>query len=194
MARWSAWTVTAAPFFLRVTAQGTNRPVGRDCKDVTSRTSDCHGIFSLGGVALGALLTPLTQLYLERKREHRASVRAKQLVAGELLHAQLVLRAVSEGEHWPPVEDGQAFLPTSAWQENRSSLVGHVDEDLLNNLVMAYALLESNRARFVHATRLPAGTPLPAREAEGIKRESYKLGRLRRQLGGVGGWLDEIHD
>jgi hypothetical protein len=79
-------------------------------------------LFSLGGVFLGALLTPLTQLYLEKKRQQRSANRAKILVAGELLHAQLMLRTASKGKHWPPVEDGKAFLPTSAWQENRTSL------------------------------------------------------------------------
>jgi hypothetical protein len=152
------------------------------------------GVFSLGGVALGALLTPLTQLLLERKREQRASDRAKLLVAGELLHAQLILRTASKCKHWLPVEDMNAFLPTSAWQENRSSLAGKLHEDLWNHLVMAYATLEIDRARLVNANRLPADTPLPAEEAERIRQFSNNLGRLRRKLGGGGGWLDEIHD
>jgi ABC-type branched-subunit amino acid transport system permease subunit len=67
------------------------------------------GLFSLGGVFLGALLMPLTQLYLERKREQRAADRAKLLVAGELLHAQLILRAASVSRDWPHVEDANAF-------------------------------------------------------------------------------------
>jgi hypothetical protein len=152
------------------------------------------GLFSLGGVVLGALLTPVTQLYLERQREKRAAKRAKLLVAGELLHAQLSLRSVYKGGHWPVVEDVNAFLPTSAWQENRSSLVGEVDGDLWNQLVMAYALLESDRRRFAMACRLPAPQALPAKEAEGLKQTSNDLGRLRRELGGGGGWLEEIHD
>jgi hypothetical protein len=80
------------------------------------------GLFSLGGVVIGALLTTFTQLYLERKREQRAADQAKLLVAGELQHAQLVLGAVSKGEHWPVVENVDAFLPTSAWRENRASM------------------------------------------------------------------------
>jgi len=152
------------------------------------------GLFSLGGVVIGALLTTFTQLYLGRKREQRAASRAKLLVAGELLHAQLILRAVSAGKIWSPFEDLNAFLPTSAWQENRSSVAGKVDEDLWNQLVMAYAGLELDRGRFATANRLPAGTPLPTNEAEGIKRTCNNLGRLRRKLGGGGGWLDEIHD
>ena len=71
--------------------------------DVQVQLVVAAGLFSLGGVALGALLTPLTQLYLEKKREQRAADCAKLLVAGELLHAQLVLSATSELEHWPPV-------------------------------------------------------------------------------------------
>jgi hypothetical protein len=151
------------------------------------------GLFSLGGVVIGALLTTFTQLYLERKREQRAADRAKLLVAGELLHAQLVLRAASKGKYWPPVEEVDAFLPTSAWRENRSSLAGSVDEDLWNQLITAYALLGTDRARFV-ANGLPPQTPLPAEVAEGMKETSNDLGRLRRKLGGGGGWLDEIHD
>jgi hypothetical protein len=73
-------------------------------------------------------------------------------------------------------------------------VAGKVDEDLWNQLVMAYAGLELDRGRFATANRMPAGTPLPANEAEGIKRTFNKLGRLRRKLGGGGGWLDEIHD
>jgi hypothetical protein len=152
------------------------------------------GLFSLGGVVIGALLTTLTQLYLERKREQRAADQAKLLVAGELLHAQLVLGVVSKGEHWPVVENVDAFLPTSAWRENRTSMARKVDEDLWDELVMAYAVLEYDRARFVAANRLPALTPLPAKVAEGIREAYFKLGSLRGQLGGGGGgWLDEIH-
>lgn len=91
------------------------------------------GLFSLGGVVIGALLNTFTQLYLERKREQRAGDQAKRLVAGELLHAQLILGTVSKGKHWPVVENVDAFLPTSAWRENRASLVRKVDEGLWEN-------------------------------------------------------------
>ena len=151
------------------------------------------GLFSLGGVVIGALLTTFTQLYLEKKREQHAADQAKLLIAGELLHAQLALSAFSKGEHWPMVENVDAFLPTSAWRENRASMARKVDEDLWNQLVMAYAALEFDRARFVAANRLPALPPLTAKEAESIKVASFELGSLRRQLGGGGGWIDEIH-
>jgi len=149
------------------------------------------GLFSLGGVALGALLTPLTQLFLERKREARAADRARLLVAGELLHLQLTLRAVSKLKHWPAFGDVQDILPTSIWHKNRSSLVGNVSEDLWNRLVMAYAVIETDRARLIFASSLPPTTDLPAKEAEGIEQLSNDVGRLRRELGGGGGWLDE---
>lgn len=152
------------------------------------------GLFSLGGVLLGGLLTPLTQLFLEWKRERRAAHQAKLLVAAELLHAQIVLRTASQSKYWPLVEDVNAFLPTSAWQENRSRLVGKVHEDLWNQLVMAYALLETDRARFLLMCRSPAPEALPAKEAEGLKQTCFDLGRLRRNLGGGGAWLDEIEE
>jgi hypothetical protein len=152
------------------------------------------GLFSLGGVILGTFLMPFTQIFLERTRERRASHHARLLIAGELLHAQMVLRAASKIDGWPPVEDGKEFLPTSAWQENRSSLIGHVNENLYNQLVMAYARLETDRALFVMASRLPPDKPLPAKEPERVKELSNELGRLRRELGGGGAWPDEIQD
>jgi hypothetical protein len=152
------------------------------------------GLFSLGGVVIGALLTPLTQLYLERKREQRAANRAKLVVAGELLHAQMILRSVSEIADWPHIEDINDFLPTSAWRENRSSLAGKVQEDLWEQLVTAYAVLETDRLRFVFASSSPAPIALPAEVAQGLKLFSYELGQLRRQLGSGGGWLDEIQE
>ena len=152
------------------------------------------GLFSLGGVLLGALLTPLTQFFLEWTRERRAANRAKLLIAAELLQAQMILRTVSESEHWPPIEDLDAFLPTSAWRENRSSIAGKVSEDLWVQIVMAYSLLEHDRSRFAAANKIPAATPLTVEVAKGMKESSNKLGRLRRQLGVGGGWLDEIEE
>ena len=150
------------------------------------------GLFSLGGVVFGALLMPLTQLYLETKREQRAAHRAKLLVAGELLHAQMTLRSVSESGHWPPIEDLDGGLPTSAWRENRSTIAGMVSEDLWVRMIVAYRLLENDRARFAIANRSPATTALTTEVAKSMKEESDKLGRLRRELGVGGGWLDEI--
>ena len=150
------------------------------------------GLFSLGGVLLGALLTPLTQLFLEWKRERRTADRAKLLVAAELLQAQMILRAVSKRGHWPPIEDLDGFLPTCAWRDNRSGIAGKVSSDLWVQLVMAYSLLEIDRARFAMANKLPATTPLTAEIAKGLRESSDDLGRLRRELGVGGGWLDEI--
>ena len=113
------------------------------------------GLFSLGGVLLGGLLTPLTQLFLERKRERSVADRAKLLVAAELLHAQMTLRSVSNGEFWPPIEDLNAFLPTSAWRDNQSSLAGNMSEDLWVRIVMAYGLLAIDRSRFAVAPTRP---------------------------------------
>jgi hypothetical protein len=152
------------------------------------------GLFTLVGVIAGALLTPLTQLYLERMREQRACHRAKLLVAGELLQAQVTLRAASRSEHWICLDDAKAHLPTSAWHENLASLAGHIDCDLYNELVMEYALLGIERERFFLVNRMPAATPLPAKVAEEMKAHANTLGRLRRRLGGDGGWLDEIPD
>jgi hypothetical protein len=152
------------------------------------------GLFSLAGVLLGGLLVPLTQLFLERKRERRAGDRARLLVAAELLQAQFVLRSTSQGGRWPPIEDLEAFLPTSAWRENRAKMASMVDQDLWFQLVLAYSVLEIDRARFAIANKLPAPTALPVEVAKGMKETSHRLGQLRRQLGLGGGWLDEIVD
>ena len=59
-------------------------------------------------------------------------------------------------------------------------------------LVLAYARLQTNRARFVAFSRSRTLTALPAQEAQGLKLFSHELGQLRRQLGSGVGWLDEI--
>lgn len=102
------------------------------------------------------------------------------------------LRAVSRVGFWPAIEDLNAFLPTSAWRENRASIAGMVSEDLFAQLILAYAELEQERARFVAANKLPPKTPLTARVAEPMGDFSNHLGHLRRQLGVGGGWPDEI--
>jgi hypothetical protein len=160
---------------------------------------DFHGVivggaFSLGGVLLGGLLTPLTQFFLEWRRERSIADRAKLLVAAELFHAQLVLRTASKSPYWPPFESLDAFLPTSAWRENRSSIAGKIPEDLWVQLVMAYALLEMDRSRFALANRMPPRQSLDGESAKGLQKSSNDLGRLRRQLGVGGGWFDEFEE
>jgi hypothetical protein len=150
------------------------------------------GLLTLVGVIVGAGASTWGQVYLESKREKREADRAKRLVAGELLHLQLVLRAASQGPGWPLIRDVNAHLPNAAWQEFRSRLVDTVDEDLFNQLVMVYAALEADRARFVTAFNL-LDKPLAASEATSLMETSFKLGRLRRRLGdGGGGWPDDI--
>lgn len=129
---------------------------------------------------------------MESKREKREADRAKRLVAGELLHLQLILRAAASGPNWPLISDVNAHLPNTAWQEFRSRLVDTVDDDLFNELVLTYAELESDRARFVAAFNL-GDKPLSALEATSLIKMSNTLGRLRRRLGDTGGgWPDEL--
>jgi hypothetical protein len=150
------------------------------------------GLFTLGGVIVGAGASAWSQVYLESKRERREADRAKRLVAGELLHLQLVLRAAAVGTEWPPVSDVNAHLPNAAWQEFRSHLVGTVDDDMFNQLVMTYAELEVTRQRFVTAFAL-VDKSLAASDATSLMHLSYELGRLRRRLADTGiGWPDEI--
>jgi hypothetical protein len=146
-------------------------------------------------VILGALVSTGTQLRLEKKRAREEAERAKQLVAGELFHAQIVLRDVSRGAYWPPVEDVTSYLTSSAWQENRSRLSGTVPTDLFDKLVMTYARLELDRARFGMANRVSVLTPLASAEASALRETANHLGRLRRELGGGDfGWLDDLPD
>ena len=150
------------------------------------------GLFGLGGVILGAATSMGTQIYLERRREAREIARAKQVVAGELLQAQLVLRAFSKGTNWPPWEDVDVLLPTSAWRDNRSRLATTVDEELWSELVTAYVILETDRARFAMAAKLSPATPLPAAQVVELTEAADILGSLRGRLGLGGGWLDEV--
>ncbi|MFF7250527.1 hypothetical protein ACFZBU_42435 [Embleya sp. NPDC008237] len=148
--------------------------------------------FTLGAVFMGAVASTGGESYLEMRREKREADRAKQLVAGELLQAQMIFFATAKGTHWPPIEAADAFLPTSAWQEYRSRLADTVDKDLWEQLVMTYSLLELDRARFVMAGKLAPEKLLAPSDAVGLMQEGCKLGRLRRRLGGGGGgWPEE---
>ena len=151
-------------------------------------------VFGLIGVVVGALMTGGTQLFLERRREQRDLRRAKRLVTGELLHASLIFRNLAKLKSWPAFPDASTMLPTSAWQENRAHLAGALDEDLWNQLVTAYSVLEIDRARLTTAKDISPGTPLTDEVIEGMKETARDLERLRRALGGSGGWLADIGD
>ncbi|MGW5918509.1 hypothetical protein ACWFPY_05925 [Nocardia fluminea] len=152
------------------------------------------GLFALGGVLLGALVTPFTQLALEKMREKRAAIRAKRVVASELLHIQLVLVSASEVSKWTPFGDLDAFLPTSVWRENRLTLATNVDDELFERLTIAYASLEADRAALNIASQMAVAPALSESQALSFKVTSYKLGQLRRKLVPSGGWLgaDEV--
>ena len=151
------------------------------------------GLFSLGGVLVGAFAATGTQLFLEVKRDRREAERAKKLVAGELLRAQMIFRLASDRTTWPPVADVDVHLPTSAWQQYRVLLTDAVDAGLWEALVMAYALLEVDRERFASRAGTQPLTPMSASEAAGLRKTALDLGRLRRRLWDAGSWwLDEI--
>lgn len=151
------------------------------------------GLFTLGGVIVGAVASTGSQVYLESKREVREAARAKQLVVGELLHLQLILRSASAGTGWPAIDDVDSFLPNSAWQEHRARLADAVDEELWDQLVMAYAILAIDRMRFVAGSNLAPVRMFTASESASLRQMANHLGRLRRRLGdGGGGWLDEV--
>jgi len=151
------------------------------------------GLFSLGGVVIGALLSPLTQLFVDWRRRRRMADRAKALVAGELLHCQLIMRTTVDSGIWPIAEDADTArgrLPSTMWEENRSELVGEVDDDLLNALVMAYATLDVDRGRMVLANKVPERR-LTEQETRFFQEAAAELGRLRRRLGAGGGWVED---
>jgi len=146
-------------------------------------------IFSLIGVVLGGIITGGTQMFLERRRERRAVRRAKRLVGGELLHASMILRSLSDSKIWPSSPDATSVLPTSAWQEHRAHLADVLDEDLWNQLVTTYSRLEIVR---VLAKDLLADAPLSDAMIESMKDTAIKLERLHRALGRGGGRLEDI--
>src|SRR2546421_4543030 len=90
------------------------------------------GIVALVAVIIGALASTGSQLFIESKREQRQVARARRLVTGELLQAQLIFRSVYRTGIWPPIENASSYLPTSAWQEHRAGLATELDEDLWN--------------------------------------------------------------
>jgi hypothetical protein len=167
-----------------------------DTYDATMDSALATGLFALGGVIVGAVTTTGGQVFLDSRRERSKANRAKRLVAGELLQAQLILRSIAETKTWPPFDDVDAYLPTKGWQEYRSRLVDTLDQDLFDHLVMAYAQLEIDRMRFSMFTkRVPPDDQMTIPEALGVWHSFYELGRLRRRLdAGGSGWIDEMEN
>jgi hypothetical protein len=152
------------------------------------------GVFGLLGVVVGVVGTTGTQIFLDMRRERREGDRAKQLVAGELLQAQTIIRGASTFKVIPSVPDVDGVLPTHAWRENRSLLAGHIDVNLWNQLVLAYTGLELDRMRFSAASKMPTPTPLTPEQTDAFKKSARDLGELRRRLWPSGGWSEEIED
>jgi hypothetical protein len=147
------------------------------------------GLLSLLGVALGALLSPLTESLRDSRRAKRAVQQAKRLVAAELLQAQAFYGAAFKMTGWPAFTDITDLVPTSAWRENKAALVGHVDDDVWNKLVLMYSVLELDRQRFTTAMAFPALKG--EREVRGLKQSYLDLGRLHKSLGGTAAFPDE---
>jgi hypothetical protein len=152
------------------------------------------GVFGLLGVVVGVVGTTGTQVFLDWRRERREGDRAKQLVAGELLQAQTIIRGASVYKAIPAVPDADGVLPTSAWRENRSRLAGHIDMNLWNQLVLAYTGLEIERMRFSAASKIPTAQHLTPEQIEAYKKSARDLGQLRRRLWPSGGWSDDLED
>jgi len=151
-------------------------------------------IFGIIGVIVGGLITSGTQLFFEWRRDKHAVSRAKRLVGGELLNASFIIRttAAVKSKNWPFFPDPASMFPTAAWQEHRALLAEVLDEDLWNELTMAYAGLEFDRGRFAVAKDLPPNSPLTDPVIKEMKRTVMELERLRRALGGGGGWSEDI--
>jgi hypothetical protein len=138
------------------------------------------GLFGLAGVIVGAAATTGSQLYLEKSRLEREARRARQMVVGELLQVELIVRDASESHQWPPIDDVDAFLPTTAWREYRGQLVDVVDRDLWDQLVLGYALLEIQRRAFAIGARSPI--PISPEHVAKLSENADRLRRLRRLL------------
>ncbi len=152
------------------------------------------GVFGLLGVVVGVVGTTGTQVFLDWRRERREGDRAKQLVAGELLQAQTIIRGASVYRAIPAIPDVDGVLPTSAWRETRARLAGHIDINLWNQLVLAYTGLEIERMRYSAASKLPTAQPLTPEQIEAYKKTARDLGQLRRKLWTSSGWSDDIED
>ncbi len=152
------------------------------------------GGFGLLGVVIGVVGTTGMQMFLDGRRERREVDSAKQLVAGELLQAQTIIRGASTHKAILAVADVDGVLPTSAWRENRSRLAGHVDTKLWDQLVLAYTGLEIERMRFSAASKTPTALPITPEQIEAFKKSARDLGQLRRRLWPSGAWSDDIED
>jgi hypothetical protein len=141
-----------------------------------------NAIVGLIGVIVGGLLTGGTQLFLEWRRERNGHRRAKRLVAGELLHTEVILRSAYQRRQWPPIDDPQAVCPDAAWLENRAVLAGVLSQELWTQLVMVYAGQAFDRARI---TEYCKANHMEFTEAEAHVLQSIiaSITKVRRELG-----------
>jgi hypothetical protein len=143
------------------------------------------GLFALGGVIVGALATTGSQLFLDWKRQARESEQAKRSVAGELLHVEMIFRAVVAMGHWGSSGDPEDVLPNSVWKEHRSRLAGTLGAELFERIISFYGRLEMDRSRWALACQIIPPPVIASADAIGLLEDVLELGRLREELNGA---------
>ncbi len=106
------------------------------------------GVYALIGVVVGAVATTGGQVYLDGRKVRRSGSQAKVLVGGELLHGQSLYRLAAKNRVWPKIGDRPLAVPRQEWDQNHSQLVGEIDVQVWEELVMSYALVEFDEARW----------------------------------------------
>jgi len=135
-------------------------------------------VFGLIGVIVGGLITSGFQLYVGWRDERRATKRARQLVAGELLNNSRILRSIALGVHTQALHVVGAIFSTSAWTENRALLADEVSPDLWDRLVIAYVEMKYAASWASGGARQSLTTEEVAR----ISRAASQLEALRDEL------------
>lgn len=139
-------------------------------------------IFGLIGVAVGALATGGTQLYLDRRKEQHSIARAKRLVSGELLQARVIIASVIERGLFPPEVDLVEMLPTTAWETHAADLAPVITEELWNQAVVLHAELLALRAAIARLVGAGQRSVLP-QMIDLLRSTDAKLASIRAAFG-----------
>ena len=106
------------------------------------------GLFTLAGVIIGAILSTVTQVHLENRRENRDVRRAARLIDSDLFNAEVAAETtVEKNTLWV----NNQRLTTEGWQKYRDIIASELTEaDWVAVMVAVQAVNQLQATRDVH--------------------------------------------
>jgi hypothetical protein len=148
-----------------------------------------QGIITLAAVIVGALIAGGLDFFFEARREKADLRQAKRLVGDEIQTIWVNLTALADARTAPTyplgAETADAFLPTIAWEANKTTLARHLSDDDWEELpVLMHA---ATRLRLMYA-KGQAGRVLSNEEVEQCEDLAQTASTLYKTLTGRDVW------